>query len=552
MELNRKLSFLLFLCLNSFNFLFSQQVDLVLKNKDSVFISKKDISNIEVVKTLDSIKNIYLLKGFFDVSFIKKKENDILFVDLITGVKVSQIYLNKPSNKFQNDIYQKLSLKINKDGFYFLSVNDYPELVDSIMKIYASSGFPFVTVKADKIRMNGKDKILLDLIIDTQRKRRIDKLVVQGCENFPSKFLKYYLKSNKNEVYSDKSLIDLDVYFRSLFFVDKIKNPEVLFKKDSTIIYLYLKKKKVNSFDGLLGFENESQTSKFRFNGYVKLNLKNIFDKGNSFRLNWESNGKAASSLDLSYKTSYLYGTSFSNFTQFSILKRDSTYINLQLNNEFSFLLKRGHMVFTSYNFENSNLTSNQVLESKNSFFKHLIGVGYSFDKRMNSIYEPWMFRIKTSFNLGIKKEEGRGLEKQQILEFLASYNTGIISNLLFKNTLQYKELFSKTTLSNELFAIGGFENLRGFKTKSVLVDKYIILNSDVQWYFNKKNKVVLLADYGLLHNVSNNYSAISIGIGYGFSVSANGYVNLNYIITKQKNQSFNNGILGINLISYF
>ena len=51
-----------------------------------------------------------------------------------------------------------------------------------------------------------------------------------------------------------------------LEFVEEIKSPELLFTRDSTTLYLYLKKKFSNSFDGFIGFNTDEETK--------KLNLK--------------------------------------------------------------------------------------------------------------------------------------------------------------------------------------------------------------------------------------------------------------------------------------
>ena len=73
--------------------------------------------------------------------------------------------------------------------------------------------------------------------------------------------MKHYLK------YSNKDDFNFDVIkkkseeINKLGFVRQIKDPEILFKKDSTIIYLYLEKVKNNSFDGFIGFATTSATS---------------------------------------------------------------------------------------------------------------------------------------------------------------------------------------------------------------------------------------------------------------------------------------------------
>ena len=76
---------------------------------------------------------------------------------------------------------------------------------------------------------------------------------------------------------------------KKLGFVRQVKDPEVLFKKDSTITYLYLKKIKNNSFDGFIGFATNEESSKLDINGYMDIRLNNTLNYGEQVNINYKS-----------------------------------------------------------------------------------------------------------------------------------------------------------------------------------------------------------------------------------------------------------------------
>ena len=110
--------------------------------------------------------------------------------------------------------------------------------------------------------------------------RRIDKVFTKGYPDFPKKFIKHHFKITPKTVFQQKVLANCSKSIKSLDFVREIKKPEVLFTNDSTLLYIYLKKKRANRFDGLVGFTTTETDNKLQFNGYIDLALQNLLNKG--------------------------------------------------------------------------------------------------------------------------------------------------------------------------------------------------------------------------------------------------------------------------------
>src|SRR5690606_8680474 len=119
--------------------------------------------------------------------------------------------------------------------------------------------------------------------------RTIDDIVLKGYEKFPKSFLKHYLKIKPKQVFSLSAIKNKTEQRSNLNFAKELKPPEVLFSKDSTILYLYLGKTTSNAFDGFLGFGTNEDTNKLEFDGYLNLNLTNNLNFGETFRLLYKS-----------------------------------------------------------------------------------------------------------------------------------------------------------------------------------------------------------------------------------------------------------------------
>ena len=107
--------------------------------------------------------------------------------------------------------------------------------------------------------------------------RNIDGFVIKGYEKVPKRFIKNIEKEFQGKKYDDQNLLRINQSLQNHPFLLLEKPPQTLFTKDSTQVFLFLKKKKTNTFDGIIGFGNDD-SDKFTFNGSLNVNFKNMFN----------------------------------------------------------------------------------------------------------------------------------------------------------------------------------------------------------------------------------------------------------------------------------
>ena len=152
---------------------------------------------------------------------------------------------------------------------------------------FSNQGDPFSTLQLTNIKKQEDDHLFADLIISEKlQKRTIDSIIIKGYEKFPKSFVKRYLKIKSKQPFNLKTIKDKTAELENLVFASQIKEPEVLFTKDSTLLYIYVEKQKSNAFDGFLGFGTNTETNKIEFNGYLEFKLNNNLNYGESFAIN--------------------------------------------------------------------------------------------------------------------------------------------------------------------------------------------------------------------------------------------------------------------------
>lgn len=458
-----------------------------------LFRSKLDQLGFIGHKITEISKNdsLYLLtinlRNAIDMVSIKHPEISVISKDL--NYKIS-------NNKTQLDIpFTAFSLFMNRLAIH-----------------YQNSGFPFVSLKLKNIE-NTANSLTADLIIKKGEKRTIDKIEVMGYTAFPKSYIDRKFSIRLGHLYSKEKIERISVISKTIPFVSEIKPPEILFTKDSTALFLYLKKEKSNYFDGLLGFGNSQSEKALQVYGTIDLKLNNVFNSGESVELKWLSSQDNSKSLDASIRTPYIFNTALSVAYTFAIHKQDTTYSSV------SHLLATDYSISTNqqvgFLLENlrSNKTSTMDLSNINDFNSFFYGTSYSYSVANNHSY----FNTKLYLKSQVSQGKRNGLKQYKIantFKHLIPINNK--NNLVLKNTTEM--LFSKKYIDNELFRLGGSKSIRGFDEQSLLTDKFSFFNIEYNYLIDQNTFISVLSDVGFL-NLTHKNSLINLySFGVGFS----------------------------------
>lgn len=519
----------------------------------------KTHSNYNSLKNeIDSIQKSLYQIGYIENKLITlRKINDSLFYSKINlRNKFDSIYIYYDSKILNQDILKTYSNEVTHSSFK-LEFNEIKNTLDHLNNILINNGFPFSKLKLSNIESVDKNTLKANLMVSsTKLKRTIDKIKISGYEKFPKSYLKHYVKLKTSEVFDLNSIKQKTKQLNNLRFANQIKTPEVLFEKDSTTLYLYIKKAKSNTFDGFLGFGTNDQTNKLEFDGFLNLRLTNNLNFGESFSLLYKSDENDQDTFDVSLSLPYLFNSPIGVDLNLRIFKRDSSFTTVDQKARIHYQINPNHKVYAGI----SNTESNNLLSVVNTFSvedynSNYFTLAYEFIKPQNFNF---LFPIKSSAyiegNLGNRKTSNN---KQK--QTLITISTSNIFNLNNKNNIYIKadasNLISDNYFDNELLRFGGINSIRGFEENSLFASLFGVLNTEYRHILSNSIYIHTITDLAYFENKTADIKEKLFGYGFGFGIlTKSGLLKFNYANGKSENQKFklSNSKIHISLVARF
>lgn len=479
--------------------------------------------------TTDSIKNINK-EYVFILNLSNKTNNAIITIDKESQIYFKKSEINKTTISMPIDKLQATLLKISKE----LDTN--------------GKSFSKVQLKNILIR---DTTLFAHLDINPSKKRTIDKVIIKGYNEFPKSYLKNYFNIKPTDVFNQQKISEISEASNNLNFIKEIKSPEVLFTKDSTLLYMYLKKHQNNRFDGIIGFSSK-ENGDLLFNGNLDIELNNILNTGEKFGLLWNSIGEEKQELKLLTEIPYIFNSKISPELSFNLYKQDSTFLSSKFDTRISYHLNTKTKLAFTYNSENSENLQENLTSTIKTYNNYFLGLQLKYTIPKNDIFLNNKFQLNLNPSFG-KRETDENSTNQYKLEASITYLWDLNSrNTIFiKNKTGY--LNSDNYINNELFRIGGANSIRGFNEQSISTNKYTYFNLEYRYLTSEKSYLYTITDIGRINLNTKNENLLGLGLGYLFNTN-NSQINLSFTTgkTRLQNIDFKNIKLIINWVNRF
>ena len=507
--------------------------------KQSTLSSKfKDFSSLQ--KSILETQQLLINKGYIFTEYEKPiKINDSTFsVYYSLNQKIDSIQLFFNPNTIQPSLILK-DITI-KENYFIIPYSKTGEILDLINKHYTSTGDTFNWVQLSNIKNEG-NILLADLTISSKKEeRKIDHINIIGYNKFPRSFLKYFLKIKEGKIFSKEDLIKKESKIKNLSFASSLKPPEVLFKKDSTSIFLYLQKENNNSFDGFLGFSNNEGSSKISFNGYINLILNNNLNYGEKLNIVYKNDGREQQRFEASLLLPYLFNSPIGLEGKLEIFKQDSTFINTKQIIGLQMYTGRNFDISVGYQFVNSTTLTEQTSSDITNYKTNAIISSFNYNSTLShhTFTEPKTY-LSLNLSYGRRKTANNDINQINSTLFASHIFKLNPSNFVYLRN-ETSVLLSENYFINELFRTGGINSIRGFNENSIFTSFHTILSTEYRYILSNNLYAHSIIDYGYIQNeISNSTDNLSsIGIGLGLKSKA-GIFKLIFANGRTKNQSF-------------
>lgn len=476
--------------------------------------------------------------------------NDSIIVyqySLKKRIKNIHIYIGKENEPFIN------SFNSIKNDSIIIPFENCEEFLYDVMKKRENAGFSLAKTKL--INIQKKENFLVAQLNPCKdSKRQLNNITIVGYDKFPLGHKKNLIKNYRNKTFNQKSLekiyTDLDKYR----FIKQSKFPEILFKKDSTIIYVYLEKNKANLFDGYLGFTND-ENKKMILSGYLDLTLNNILNSGEKFALYWKSDGQQQKTFNFGLDLPYIFNSPIGLKTELNIFKQDSTFQNTRTSIELGYFFNYNTRTYLGYQSTESSDIQNTNTESLKDYTNHFTTASFDYVDFKN---DDFLFPEKTNidFKIGIGKRNAKSLQNNQFFTNL-NFKHNIYLNP--KNYISLKSqnyyLISNQYIINELKQFGGINSIRGFNENSLQGNRFNAILTEYRYILAPNLYIHSIIDYASIQDktVNSNENLLGIGLGFGL-LSKNGIFNLVYANGQSNNQNvkLSNSIVHISFKAIF
>ena len=536
----------------AFNFVYSQQYILEFKNTtESEKKTKKYKSYKDLILAIEDTLVLIKKQGFYDakVNSLIRKDSFNYEVILNKNQMVEYIEISNKSEFDENIV--KILNKYTEDG-KLIRFKQIESVTKEITEILSEGGYPFGKVGFINYELVNPSTIKLEMEIQYGSKRNIDKVIVKGYENFPKNFIKNIFKPGKSNSLDVDKALSLANKIDKTGFARNIKDPEILFTKDSSSLYLYIDKIRRNTFDGFLSFDTDENSGRINIEGYAKINLINTFNGGEKINFDFRSQKNQDRSLNSDVYIPYVFGTPLNLKYGLNLIQKDSSYTSNENLIDIDMIFGN---IRSGLGLQTNKSTSEEAIENVENFKSKLINVFSEYIILDNSDQLiPELFKISLRYGSGLKEQSGEKTNfSKYSVELHRKFN--LSSKFKLQSSITRRKINSKNLVNNELLRFGGYNSIRGYDENSIFTDGYTLLKTSLNYYLNDTIYIYTIFD---LANYSNEILDLDEDIysgGLGFSSrTENGIISISYSKGNSWGNSFNlkNAKINVIFITFF
>jgi len=506
---------------------------------------------------LKTIQSNLIADGYIGASIDSiKQKGDSLQAYLHLGAHYSFAKVN--NGNISPEVSAKAGIREKLLSNKPINTKQISTLLERVAVGYENTGYPFAQIRL-KIDSSTSDEISAHFDVNTGFLTTIDTIIIKGVDvNF--KFLSNSIRIAEGDLYNQSLINDISNRIREISFLSEAKGAELVFRQNKAALYIYLKQRNANRFNGILGILPDRTTGKITLTGELKLNLTNAFNKGEEISFEWRKLQTQTQELKIGAYMPYIFGLPFGLSGNFDLYKRDSTYIEIQPSIELRYQLKGSNyfgVYFKNYQsrlldperFENST-----VLPRFNDTQKSSIGLSLllsTLDYRLNPRKGfDVMLKAGAGFKqiLTLDQLDSSIYENIQLrtnhyeLNGSAYYFLPLLKRTSFMVGAKASWLINDQIFINEMNRLGGLKSIRGFDDQSLLASSYVIGTAEYRFLLEQNSYVYLFSDFGYFENKNTEFTTynapVSFGAGISFQTKA-GIFTINYALGRLENTQF-------------
>ncbi len=349
---------------------------------------------------------------------------------------------------------------------------DISKNLENILHQFEIAGYPFARISFEDLRTE-KEALFAELIIKPNSRVKWNEIIVSGNKvKLAKRYLENFLHIEKGDWYNQEQVKLIGTRLTQLTFVKQIKPAEILFTPEGANLYLYIETKPVSLFNGTIGLQQDPIKLKYQLTGDLRLKLQNAFKHGELFDLNWRSIQPGSPQLKIQAAYPFLFNTPFGLDGQFSLFKRDSTFLELKTSIGVTYFVSGGKTLTGFYKNQQSNLLGSTVTSLYGTTKSNVYGLSF---KNQTVDYLP---NPRKGFIWYLEGNVGKRSLKKDSTTFnyliyggkvQIEYYQPLGKRFVIKGGLMSETFYTNNIQQNELLRFGGNLSQRGFMEDELL-----------------------------------------------------------------------------------
>lgn len=418
--------------------------------------------------------------------------------------------------------------------------------LEHVLHDFEIAGYPFAQISFEDLRME-KEALYAELIVTPNSRVKWNELIVSGNKvKLSKKYLENFLHIEQGAWYNQEQVNLINTRLTQLIFVKQIKPAEILFTPEGANLYLYIETKPVSLFNGTIGLQQDPIKLKYQITGDLRLKLQNAFKHGELFDLNWRSIQPGSPQLKIQASYPFLFNTPFGLDGQFSLFKRDSTFLELKTSIGVTYFVSGGKTLTGFYKNQQSNLlgAANSGL-TYGSSKSNLYGLSFR-NQTVDYLPNPRKgFIWYLEGNIGKRTLKKDSITNHYLIyggKLQIEYYQSLGKRFVIKGGLLSESFYTNNIQQNELIRFGGNLTQRGFMEDELLGTFRATLTIEPRFILDQNSYLFVFYDQSWYErNVKAYVHDSPKGFGAGLCFGTNiGIFSLTYALGQQ----FSNPIL--------
>ncbi len=462
----------------------------------------------------------------------------MLIFSSLSGYAQSDVLPEKFEIVFRTEGIKTPDKKVN-----CLSQSGVQTAIKDALSDFQNNGFPFAQARTDTLEYVPDARFVVTInpgppIVNGE-------LVLHGDSFVHVSTIRNWIRFKKNAPFSNRRFSQIPFLSAHIPFAEEFSTPQLEWFGNQAVVHLYLRKRKINSFSGILGILPQPGGGGAIVTGNVDGDIANLFRRGISLNFKWMRFAASSQTASIALRAPSLASNGLGLESTFELFRQDSL-INKQ---KMEFLGTNSNSGLLEFRFGVSISNASGSLATRDQDVQSIGNNALIFGLR----YEPDPPQIlkadRKSFFLQIApsvKAIRRKTSNQSIPQFEAQFRGEFPAyrpNARFslQNAFQGGFLAASQITIPDQYRLGGSKSFRGFNENSFFTSQHFLYTIQPMYRIDRNfiggafmeamlynpersatifSSVQLAASVGIAAEIEAGNNLIRISLANGFSKS--------------------------------